>query len=118
VREVDSETRAIVESLLDRKPDGADALRAQLVTAHAYPINDDGTVLRFQLLPDVPAARVGYQQNVAVEAKTKDIDGCPVEVLLHVKHGFIYELEFIRVDGKALQKRPSAKDLTDFVVYQ
>ncbi len=116
MRRLEQDEIDLVEQLLARDVPGAELLRSQLPDSLVYPMNSDETILRFQVSPQAVPAKVPYKQNVAVEASAKDADGCRVEVLLHVKDGFIYELEFVKTDGSPLRKRPLDKDLTDFIV--
>lgn len=102
----------LVERLLSRDVPGAELLRSQLYDSLVYPMNSDEIILRFQ----TSSQEVPYIQNVAVEASAKDTDGCRIEVLLHVKDGLPYELEFVKIDGSSLLNRPLDKDLTDFIV--
>jgi hypothetical protein len=113
VRKLTEEEILLVEALLRQDVAGAAQLRAQLPDCTVFPINCDETILRFSVSPQVPQVNVPYIQNVAVEASAKDIDGCRVEVLLHVKEGRIYELEYIKTDGTPLKRRPLAEDLFD-----
>jgi hypothetical protein len=106
----------LVEQLLSRDVPGAELLRSQLCDSLVYPMNSDETILRFQTSPQAVPAKVPYKQNVAVEASAKDTDGCRIEILLHVKDGLLYELEYVKIDGSSLLKRPLEKDLTDFIV--
>jgi len=95
---------------------GAEQLRAQLPDCAVFPINCDETILRFIVSAQAPQASVPYIQNVAVEASAEDIDGCRVEVLLHVKDGRLYELEYLKMAGTPLQRRPLGEDLFDFII--
>jgi hypothetical protein len=80
-------------------------------------MNDDETILRFFVPAEAPVAQLPYAQNVAVEARAKDIDGCTVEVILHVKDGKLHELEFVKTDGTMLQSKPLGMDLSDFAFF-
>jgi hypothetical protein len=118
MRKVNEQEISLVESLLGRSVPGADALRSQLADSLVRPMNDDGTILRFKVSPQAVPATLPYKQNVAVEAVAKDLDGCRVEVLLHVKDGLIYELEYVKVDGTPLQRRPAGSDLSGFLIHR
>ncbi len=118
MRNVSQQELSIIESLLDRDVPGAEALRSQLSGSLVYPMNDDETILRFKMSPQAVPATVPYKQNVAVEAAASDLDGRRVEVLLHVKDGLIYELEYVKVDGSNLKRRPTGDDLSDFIVHR
>jgi len=93
----------LVEKLLDRDVAGAAQLRGQLSDCTVYPMNNDETILRFCLPPHAVPADVPYIQDVAVEAVAIDADGCRVEVLLHVKDGKLFELEYLKTDGTPLR---------------
>jgi hypothetical protein len=118
MRKVNEQESSLIESLLDRSVPGTEALRSQLPDSLVYPMNDDETILRFKVSPQAVPATLPYKQNVAVEAVAKDLDGCRVEILLHVKDGLIYELEYVKVDGSPLQRRPTGSDLAEFVVHR
>jgi hypothetical protein len=117
VRELKQQEIDLIVRLLDRDVPGAEKLRSQLSNCLVYSMNEDETILRFEVAPDATLATLPYIQNVAVEAATSDADGCRVEVLLHVKEGRIFELEYVKTNGSPLQRRPRAGDLSDFVVY-
>jgi hypothetical protein len=118
MRKVSQQELSVIGSLLDRDVPGAEILRSQLPDSLVYPMNDDETILRFKVSPHAAPATLPYKQNVAVEAVTKDLDGCRVEVLLHVKDGLVYELEYVKADGSPLQRRPTGGDLAEFVVHR
>jgi hypothetical protein len=118
MRKVSQQELSVIGSLLDRDVPGAEVLRSQLPDSLVYPMNEDETILRFKVSSHAAPASLPYKQNVAVEAVTKDLDGCRVEVLLHVKDGLVYELEYVKVDGSPLQKRPTGGDLAEFVVHR
>jgi Domain of unknown function (DUF6984) len=117
MRRITEQEMSLVKRLLACGVAGADALRSQLPNSHVYPINDDETILRFRLSPDAVPASLPYKQNVAVEAVARDLDEGRVEVLLHVKDGLIYELEYVKTDGSRLQRRPTEHDLSGFVAH-
>lgn len=118
MRKLSQQELSVIGSLLDRDVPGAEVLRSQLPDSLVYPTNDDETILRFKVSPLAQPATLPYKQNVAVEAVTKDLDGRRVEVLLHVKGGLVYELEYVKVDGSPLQRRPTGGDLAEFVVHR
>ncbi len=118
VRKLSQQEVGLIERLLDRDVLGAEKLLSQLSNCFVYPMNNDATILRFQVSPDIPPAVLPYIQNVAVEASATDLDGVRVEVLLHVKDGRIYELEYVKTDGSALSRRPAAEDLSNFIVHR
>jgi len=117
MRRLKQEERNIVEALLHCNVSGADILRSQLQDCFVYPMNVDETILRFQIPPHAPAATLPYTQNVAVEANANDLDQGRVEVLLHVKEGRLYELEYVKENGTHLKRIPEAADLHDFIVH-
>lgn len=118
MREISQQEESLIERLLDCDVPGAHILRSQLSDSRVYPMNDDETILRFKLSPDAVPARLPYRQNVAVEAVAMDLDKCRVEVLLHVKDGLIYELEYVKTNGGRLLRRPEARDLSEFFVHR
>lgn len=42
------------------------------------------------------------KERVPVEGHTNDIDGAPIELLIHVIDGYINELEVVKLDGSPL----------------
>jgi hypothetical protein len=44
--------------------------------------------------------RAPVRRRIPIEGRTRDSDGTPVEVLLHVRDGYLSELEIYRVDSK------------------
>ena len=118
MRKASEQELSIIGHLLDRDVPGAEALRSQISDSLVYPMNEGETILRFQMPPHAVAATLPYKQSFAVEAVASDLDGCRVEVLLHVKDGLIYELEYVKVDGSELKRRPTGNDLSDFIVHR
>ncbi|WP_373064396.1 hypothetical protein [Zavarzinia sp.] len=106
-----------MEVLLARNVSGADRFLDQMSGCRVEAINDDETILRFHLRPTAESAELPYIQNVAVEAQASDIDGFIIEILLHVKEGKIFELEYLRRDGNPIGRRPTGRDLSEFIIY-
>lgn len=109
---------SLLEKLLERSAPGSSELRAQIAGALVRAINDDGTILRFELRPSALRAPTGPLHFVPVEASALDTDGTVVRVLLHVRNGLLYEIEYVREAPGKLEKFPSAQDLFDFRVVQ
>lgn len=80
---------------LDQTP----GLRAKLL-AH------DDNYGSIELLPAVDS--ISRESGMLVEAFASDSDGIPVAALLHVQHGRLMELEFVREDGNPMIERPAA----------
>lgn len=45
------------------------------------------------------------------ELEGRDADGMPISILIHVREGYVYELEVFRVDGNPLLALPHARTL-------
>ena len=54
--------------------------------------------------------------RVPVDARYIDADGIPVDILLHVVSGMMYEIEIVKLDGNPLINGPRCKDL-DIQIY-
>ncbi len=117
VRKLTRDEIGVVETLLAQGVAGAEQFRTQFSNCLVHPINSDETILRFHVSPQAVPADVPYAQNIAVEANARDLDGCLIEVLLHVKNGTIYELEYVKANGTTLKKRPQDRDLSNFIVH-
>lgn len=82
--------------------DGREELWEQVKRARAQVIDADGS-LKF-------AAGGGSQASVLysvpIEAAFEDVDGVMAHALLHVKDGYITELELYKEDGSALSAIP------------
>lgn len=111
MRRVSQQEFSVIGSLLDCDVPGAAVLRSQPPDTLVYPMNDDETILRFKVSPQAVPANMPYKQNVAVEAVTKDLDGCRVEVLLHVKDGLVYELEYVKNRRESFAKETHGRRL-------
>jgi hypothetical protein len=62
---------------------------------------------------DVPRALVS--RRIPVEARGRDVDGVPIQVLLHVLNGTASEIEVCRVDGQEIRTMPETASLELFV---
>jgi len=108
--------RDTVERLLDECAFDAKSLRAQADSAEVWNINEDGSIVRFENSPLAPSAPTPLMHFVLVEATAMDKDGVTIHVLLHVRKGRLYELEYFREDTNPMLRTPEANDLIGFVV--
>ena len=107
-RELNTQEKGLLETLLGAATHGRDELRTQLNHVKAQQIEEDGT-LRLQCNGGTGAP--GKTAPVA-EATYKDADGADVAVILHLgKGGFMSMLEIIRYDGSHIVNPPSAQNL-------
>jgi hypothetical protein len=107
MRELTEGERAILETMLRQLPAGDAELRRQLMTAQAYPIDDEGSV-GFEVTAP-PAADV--TERVPVTAIFDDIDKVPIYILLHIVKGRLSELEIYKADGSRIITQPIAAKL-------
>ena len=106
----------LVETLLDHYGANSSYLHKQLQQVAVTPINDDGSIIRFELPSTAIAAPMPRIHFVPVEATAKDADGTPIHVLLHVRNGMIYELEYVKEAPLPILRIPEARDLRDFII--
>jgi hypothetical protein len=102
---------AIIERLLEEPFPGRDELRAQITGSRVKPIkeyDDNYGSLEFEIRAGPKAAVV---ERVPVDAVALDVDGVPIEFLLHVVDGLVRELEVVKADGSPIVRRPRASDL-------
>jgi len=86
--------------------------------AEIQPMNNDDTILRFRVSPGnrtLPGTAENYIY-VPVEASALDDDGCIIHVLLHLRGGKLYELEYLRERPGPIRQWPRAEDLFNFLV--
>jgi hypothetical protein len=76
-----------------------EAIRSQLQSAKTRVVDNDGS---FQTdchgPPWVSAPRV------PIEARYEDLDGIPIDILMHVIDGAVHEFEIYKVDGGTVPK--------------
>ena len=112
-RPLKTHERELLEKLLEPKFPGRDELRRQLYSVVAKQMFEDGT-LALQCDRSDPAP---VKWPVPTEGECPDADGVPIEVLLHVIHGFMNELEIVKYDGSEIRNPPSTRDLALFTPY-
>ena|SRR6266511_1454535 len=103
-RDLSLEERQVIERLLRPPFTGRDELLEQLIGAKARTVDEDGS-LSIQVTSPVQAP---IPVRVPVTALAKDEDGVPLQLLIHVVDGRLYELELWRVDLAALKRWPTA----------
>lgn len=65
MRSLSQDEICLVERLLAREMTGAELLRAQIEQSFVYALNDDGSILRFQVSPKAVPAKMPYKQASA-----------------------------------------------------
>jgi hypothetical protein len=104
---------AIIDRLLEVDFPGRDEVAAQIehsrVSSADY--DDNYGSLDFEVRQ---APRAPVTSRVPVSGRTFDVDGVPIEVLLHVVDGIIEELEIVKADGSPIERRPEASRLEVF----
>jgi hypothetical protein len=112
-RSILPEEYAIVAKLLATPFPGNLELRRQLDNP-GLQVMSMGEILRFVFKGPIEHAKTEYQ--VPVEAKSTDVDGMEISVMLHVVDGHLYELEMYRVDGEGISRMPTPGSLHDLFV--
>lgn len=106
----------MIDKMLDQCAFDPTNLYTQVRSATVCNINDDGSIIRFEHPPSARRAPAPPIHFVPVEALAKDTDGGTIHVLLHIRDGKVYELEYLKEDSSIIKKWPQADDLIDFVV--
>ena len=90
--------RMIVSRMCERLPAAQRAqMLADLAGASVEPLNDDCSILRFELQNYTRSAATG--RRVAVDATARDQDGAHLNVILFTdESNRLYELEVVRYD--------------------
>lgn len=112
-RTLTDDERQLIETLLAHDFPGRDQLFLQLEFATARRIFNDGT-LELQT-PGHPVAAV--TRRVPVEGTCLDDDGKTIHILLHVKDGFLHELEILKADSSPIISSPKASKVVPWVEY-
>lgn len=90
--------REILNRLLEAQFPGRDELYEQLENCLVRTIDEEGS-LEFKV---ASAMRAPVTRRIPVEAETRDEDGIPVLLLLHVVEGFVREFEVVKGDGSPM----------------
>ena len=106
-RKLTTDERSILDRLLEVDFAGRDQVRTQLAHVTARTLDDDGG-LELRTESTVVA---NVDRTVPAEAWYQDEDGVRVELLLHVVHGKVRELEIYKVDASPIRLRPAAASL-------
>ncbi len=107
VRPLKIRERELLEKLLEPEFPGRDELRRQLDSVTAKEILEDGT-LALQCRPCLPAP---VKRSMPTEGECPDADGVTIHVLLHVKDGFMSELEILKFGSSKILNPPTARGL-------
>jgi uncharacterized protein DUF6984 len=111
-RKLNHREAEIIETMLSRPFPGCDEVREQVSRASVRTIaeyKDNYGSIEFEVKA-APKAEVALR--VPVEALAFDVDGVPIEFLLHVVNGVVHELEVVKADGSPIVKHPKASELT------
>ena len=106
----------LLERLLDQDFDGAAELKRQLPSLIVETISEQNDNYGSIALSVNDGNSASVLQRVPVEARAHDSDGVAIEVLLHIVNGKLNELEFLKVDGTKILKRPRVDDFKCSVV--
>jgi hypothetical protein len=115
-RPLDTREQDILNKLLDQCTFDVANLRAQAASSAVWNVNDDGSILRFESSPSIPSAPMPSIHFVPVEAVFRDTDGVNIHILLHVRDGRLYELEYLKEDNTKPLKIPDAQEMKDFIL--
>lgn len=102
---------AIMERLLQDPFPGRDELRAQIARSRVKSIDeyqDQYGSIEFEVKT---GRKAKVSQRVPVDGRANDVDGVPIEFLLHVVNGTVTELEIYKADGSPILRQPPASEL-------
>jgi hypothetical protein len=118
MRRLTSREIALIRKLLDAGYAKGLTHVSEWKRAKVQPMNNDDTILRFCISSATAPLSIAAEpyNSVPVEASALDADGCIIHVLLHVRGGKLYELEYLREQPGPVQHWPRAEDLFDFLV--
>jgi hypothetical protein len=91
--------RDLLRKLTSIEVDGIEAIREQVKRSSVRTIDEDGS---FAL--DANGPPWVETPRFPIEATSVDIDGIPIQVLLHVVDKAVKEIEIYRVDGRRAPK--------------
>ncbi len=92
----------LVSRMVEKLPDNQRAqIMSDLTRAAAEPLNDDESIVRFDIAGYQHPSSIG--RNVIVEGMAKDGDGADLEIILFTDHNdHLYELEIVRFEDGGL----------------
>jgi len=100
--------KRILQALLDQPFPGQVELRSQLGSARVSAECRCGCASVVLIVDPDSEAPASTTSSVPVEAEGYDDDGMPVWFILHVRDGYLQELEIIRADGRGVHSLPDA----------
>ena len=106
----------ILYKLLDQCTFDTSSLRPQVAIIKVQNVNDDGSILRFENLKSAPPAPIPPIHFVPVEAIVSDTDGVKIHILLHLREGRLYEMEYLKEDGTIIMKHPDPQEMKEFIL--
>jgi hypothetical protein len=94
--------RNVLERMLSKNFPGSHELTKQLEGCLASDIGDNDNYGSIYLFPQKtdPAS---VERNVPVDGLVNDIDGSPINILLHIENGLLHELEIVKLDGSLIK---------------
>jgi len=99
--------RRLLARLLEASFSGRDELKVQIETLSCRVIDANGSL---DLQTSSPLISV-VKKRVPVEGAAKDLDGMTIHYLLHVKRGFVNELEIYKDDSSRVLHRPEPAEV-------
>jgi hypothetical protein len=96
--------KMVISRMAETLPDSKRSqIVADLARASAEPMNDDGTIIRFEIPEYQRPPQTGGR--VTVDGKVKDRDGAHLDVILFTdENDRLYELEVVRYEvGKVME---------------
>lgn len=93
-----SEALGLLRRMATSNVKESDALRSQLQGLATVQIDEYGSLS----LEPSSGTQAGSASGVFVDAEAQDVDGIEVYALLHVRDGWMYELQFYRGDGRLI----------------
>ncbi|MFG6490829.1 DUF6984 family protein [Microbacterium sp. P03] len=103
VRRPSNEESGLLQWLLQKDFQDVEELRAQLDGILVESIDDDGSI---RLYPQ-KGSPAGFAGLAPVEGRYEDADGITVSLLIHLRNGFLHELEIYKDDSTFIALRPA-----------
>jgi hypothetical protein len=106
--------RALLEKLLEADFPGRDALVQQSkgCLVRNFEDGDNYGAIEFHIRNRIPANVV---ERVPVEGRAFDIDGVPIDHMLHVLDGLLTELDVVKASGTPIERFPDPQEMDLFV---
>lgn len=111
-RRLQSDELAVLERLLSTRFGGRDELRRQLGALRVSATCKTCPTVELTTVGDLERAKT--HRRIPVEGRARDVDGVPIQILLHVVDGVIASIEVFREDGERISEMPSPNSLDVF----